>query len=145
MKWDDVAIGDLRRYPGLCDAVVNLTDRINFLKRESVSLKGAALDRVPVSGGGSRIEDKILNNLVEREKKEALLAANKQLKEGIERGLAALDKDEIKVLEGLFMYFSPGAVERLARSIPCDRATVYRIRQRALYKFTVHMYGFTDF
>lgn len=145
MKWDDIAIGDLRRYPGLCSSVKNLSERLRILEESAADVKGANLDRIPLSGGGSCYEDKLLNVLVEKEKKRHLLKTDLQLKKAIERGLGALDDEERRVLEGFYMYPSRNAADSLASRIACDRATVYRIRKRALYKFTVHMYGVIDF
>lgn len=145
MKWNDVAIGDLRRYPGLCSSVKNLSERVRILEESAADVKGANLDRIPISGGGSHYEERILSNLVEKEKKRSLLKTNLQLKKAIERGLSALTKEERMVLEGFYMYPTKNAADNLASRIHCDRATVYRIRTKALYTFTIHMYGITDF
>lgn len=145
MKWDDVAIGDLRRYPGLCNSVENLAERVRILEESAADVKGANLDRIPISGGGSHYEDKILSNLVEKEKKRNLLKVNKQLKAAIEVGLDALTKEERTVLEAFYMFPHKNAVESLISILHCERATVYRIRKRALYRFTVNMYGIIDY
>lgn len=145
MKWDDVAIGDLRRYPGLCNSVENLAERVRILEESAADVKGANLDRIPVSGGGSHYEDKILSNLVEKEKKRNLLEINKQLKAAIEAGLDALTKEERTVLEAFYMFPHKNAADSMVAVLCCDRATVYRIRKRALYRFTVNMYGIIDY
>lgn len=144
MRWDKEAESDLRKYPGLLNAVKNLRERIEYLEASSGSLRGAVCDDVPIHGGGTTFEDRILNNLVERERKRMLLSANEQLIAAIERGLSVLTEDEKTILEGFYFYPSRKAAERLADQIPCDRATVYRIRDRALYQFTVNMYGLMD-
>lgn len=147
MKWDDVAIGDLRRYPGLCNSVENLAERVRILEESAADVKGANLDRIPISGGGSHYEDKILSNLVEKEKKRNLLKVNKQLKAAIEAGLDALTKEERTVLESFYMFphKNKNAADSLVAVLYCDRATVYRIRKRALYRFTINMYGIIDY
>lgn len=145
MKWDDVAIGDLRRYPGLCNSVENLAERVRILEESAANVKGANLDRIPISGGGSHYEDKILSNLVEKEKKRNLLKVNKQLKAAIEAGLDALTKEERTVLESFYMFPHKNAADSLISILHCERATIYRIRRKALYKFTVNMYGIIDY
>lgn len=145
MKWDDVAIGDLRRYPGLCNSVENLAERVRILEESAANVKGANLDRIPISGGGSHYEDKILSNLVEKEKKRNLLKVNKQLKAAIEVGLDALTKEERMVLESFYMFPHKNAADSLISILHCERATIYRIRRKALYKFTVNMYGIIDY
>lgn len=145
MKWDDVAIGDLRRYPGLCNSVENLAERVRILEESAADVKGANLDRIPISGGGSHYEDKILSNLVEKEKKRNLLKVNKQLKAAIEAGLNSLTKEERTVLESFYMFPHKNAADSLISILHCERATIYRIRRKALYKFTVNMYGIIDY
>lgn len=144
MRWDKEAEADLRKYPGMLNAVQNLEERVAFLTASSECLKGPVLDDVPIHGGGSHYEDRILDNLVEREKKKALLEVNRQQIRAIERGLSALNKDERDVLEGFYIHPSKGCVDSLIARLHCERATVYRIRTRALYNFTVNMYGLLD-
>lgn len=144
MRWDKEAESDLRKYPGLLNAVKNLRERVEYLEASSGSLKGSVCDDVPVHGGGSHYEDRILNNLVERERKKMLLNVDEQLIAAIERGLKALTDEERMVVEGFYFHPTKAAADSLAAKIPCDRSVVYDIRKRALYKFTVHMYGIMD-
>lgn len=145
MRWDKEAESDLRKYPGLLNATKNLSERIEYLEASSGSLKGSVCDDVPVHGGGSHYEDRILNNLVERERKRMLLDVDEQLLTAIERGLSALTDEERMVIDGFYIYpVRSDKADALAARIPCGRATVFRIRDRALYKFTVSMYGLMD-
>ena len=145
MNWQSAAIDDLKKYIDLRDSLKNISDRISALKLNYTSIKSATIDVVPVKGGSSKIEDRLINNIVERQRLEYTYKATKKLVDIIERGLNGLDEKEKLVLERFFIYRSSGHVERLMEELNYEQRRVYQIKDEALYKFTIKMYGIIDY
>jgi ArpU family phage transcriptional regulator len=98
-----------------------------------------------VQGGGSRIEDRMLSNIVERERLAHTYRAAKRLVELTERGLDGLDERERLVLERFYITPAKNAVPRLSEELFVEKSQVYRIKDDALYKFTICQYGISDY
>ena len=94
MNWQNAAIDDLKKYIDMRDSLTNISDRISALKLNYTSIKSATFDVVPVKGGSSKIEDRLINNIVERQRLEYTYKATKKLVDIIERGLRGLDEKE---------------------------------------------------
>lgn len=146
MDWKKSAIDDLRNYCRRRDSLDNIKARIAALKDQYASVKCAlGSDPVPVQGGGAKIEDRMLSNIVERERLAHTYRAAKRLVELTERGLDGLDERERLVLERFFVAPAKGNVGRLCGELGYEQAQVYRIKDDALYKFTIHEYGLADY
>jgi hypothetical protein len=145
MRWSDCAIQDLKKYDGLKSSLDNIADRIEALEEKFTGIRGAATDKVPVSGGGSHWEDFLLDNIVERERLKLTYNANKKLVAVTERGLAALNNTERKVLNRFFMNRPRDHIRVLCEELHLEQAQIYRIKDQALYKFTVYMYGIEEY
>ena len=59
----------------------------------------------------------------------------------MESGLGVLDEDERLVLDRFYIHRSKGNVNRLCEELGVEKPTVYRRRNRALYLFTIALYG----
>lgn len=145
MRWSDCAVQDLKKYEGLKSSLENIAERVAALEEKFTGLKGAATDRVPVSGGGSHWEDFLLDNIVERERLKLTYRANKRLVAVIEKGLAALNGTEYKVLDRFFINRQRDHIGALCEELHLEQAQIYRIKDQALYKFTVYMYGIEEY
>ena len=143
MNWKKEAVNDLKSYPQRKKSLANIKDRIRILEEQFTSLSGISTD-TPVKGGMSRQEEKMLNNISEREK----LSANSKIAEGLvkltEKGLEVLEKRERQVLEGFYFEKSDNNVERLCRELNVEKSTLYRIKDAALIKFTRAVYGIVE-
>ena len=71
--------------------------------------------------------------------------ANKKLLDLIERGLASLDKTERLVLDRFYIDRPKNHVERLMEELNYEKTRVYEIKDQALYKFTIAMYGIVEY
>lgn len=134
----------LRRYDAMQQALRNIPEEIDRLKADACALRGATTDTTPVKGGGSRREEALINNLVERQELEWTLQQVQRWLCTTDRGLAALTPDERLVLQRLYLYPEQGALERLCSELGVEQSSVYRKRDQALHRFTVALYGFLD-
>lgn len=143
MNWQKEAVNDLKSYIARKQSVESLKERILDLERRSVKLGGTS-NSTPVQGGGNRNEEALVNNIAERERLTMALTAAQKLVDVIEKGLAVLTLEERLVLEKFYINRPTMYLDRLCDELCCEQATVYRIKDRALYRFTVAMYGVID-
>lgn len=143
MKWKTEAMEKLRRYDAMRQALRNIPEEIERLKDEVRSLRGVATDRTPVKGG-SRREDALIDNVVQRQELEWTLKQVKRWLTVADRGLLALTPEERLVLQRLYLYPERGAMDRLCTELGMEQSSVYRKRDEALRHFTVAMYGFSE-
>ena len=140
MNWRKEAANDLRTYPERKAAIENIRERIEVLEEQFTSLKGISTD-TPVMGGMSRQEEKMLDNISEREKLSSSLKITEDLVKLTEKGLEVLEKRERQVLEGFYFERSENNVERLCEKFHLEKTRLYEIKDIALRKFTIAMYG----
>lgn len=143
--WKYKAIDKLRNYAAQKASLESLADDISRLESEAYSIKSATSDGSPVKGGGSRREDRLLSNIVQRQEHELMLERAKKSVSGIERGLSVLDKDERHILERVYINSEAKAVERLMAEYGLvEPSSMYKRINKALLHFTVAMYGGTE-
>jgi hypothetical protein len=144
MNWKTEAIEKLRRYDAMRQAAMNMPDEIARLEDEACSLRGLGTDNTPVKGGGSHREDGLLSNMVCRQELEAALRQAKAWLRITDRALAALTPEEKLVLHRFYIYPERGSVDRLCGELRLEQSSIYSKRDKALYKFTVALYGAAD-
>lgn len=140
MNWKKEAVNDLRTYLQRKKAVENVRERIKILEEQFTSLKGLSTD-TPVKGGMSRQEEKMLDNISERECLAFSLKIAEELVGLTEKGLEVLEKRERQVLEGFYFEKTDNHVERLCERFHLEKTRLYEIKDGALRKFTIAMYG----
>lgn len=145
MKWTECAITDLKKYRAMNESLTNIPEKIQILKIRFESVKSGSSDSTPVQGGGSRAEDALLDNIVERERLKLLYHADRRLVRLIERGLAKLSEEERLVIDLFYIDRPRNHLDELTKRLGCEQAQIYRIKNTALYKFTVTMYGITEY
>lgn len=145
MNWKRAAEEDLRKYVAQKQSLINIPQRIEALKVKFTALKGQATNSEPVQGGMSHMEDNMLDNIVERERLDATYRATKRLVQLVERGLLGLDEQERKVLDTFYINRRRNHVERLMDEMHVEQARVYQIKDKALHKFTITMYGLVEY
>ncbi|MFV0351214.1 MAG: hypothetical protein ACK5JF_02735 [Oscillospiraceae bacterium] len=145
MKWQECAIQDLRKYEGQKESLVNIPEKILALRYRFQAVKSVAADREPVTGGASHYEDAMLDNIVERRRLSFTLSANKRLVALVEKGLDSLTKTERMVLDAFFINRRKDHIEYLKQETGYESAQIYRIKEDALYRFTVSMYGLPEY
>ena len=109
------------------------------------AIKGSS-SSVPVQGGGNRYEDNLLDLIVEKDRLKALYRVNRQRQKIIKRGLDSLSDTESKVINCFYiqnMKYS-AAVDRLRDEIGYEEASINRIRNKALYHYTLAEFGLPE-
>jgi DNA-directed RNA polymerase specialized sigma subunit len=143
MNWKSEAIKELKNYSQRKVATDNIKERIKTLEEQYVSLKGVSIGE-PVMGGFSRQEEKMLDNITERENLKFNLLIVEKLNALTEKGLGELTERERLVLEGFYFFECNNHVETLCRKMNVEKSTLYRIKDEALRKFTLSMYGIAE-
>ena len=64
MNWKTEAKEKLRRYDAMRLATINIPQELHRLEMDAQSIRSARTDATPVSGGGSKREDALLNNII---------------------------------------------------------------------------------
>jgi DNA-directed RNA polymerase sigma subunit (sigma70/sigma32) len=145
MNWKKEAENELRQYSDLCTSLINIRERIESVETAMSAIKGSS-SSVPVHGGGNRYEDNLLDLIVEKDRLKALYNVNSQRVKIIKRGLDALNETENKVINCFYilnMKYS-AAVDRLREEIGYEEAHINRIRNKALYHYTVAEFGLPE-
>ena len=141
MDWKREAEHELKQYAGRCRALKNIKLRHQALKEEMTTLKGVSTDRIPVRGGASRMEDALVNNIVERQRLELTYKFTQKLVSLTKQGLDALDPQERDLLKRFYVEESKYTADQLCDELHLERSRVYKLKDQALYKFTINMYG----
>ena len=144
MDYIIAAVADLREYKAQLASIQNLKDAIAECQAGIDQMHATQYDKTPVMGGESGYEERILTNMDKIKRLNGNLAIARSKKARVDRGMDALDEDERTVLERMYVNQERDAVRRLCEDLNCEIAQVYRIRRRALNRFTRAMYGILD-
>lgn len=146
MNWKKEAENDLRNYRYLKEGLENTAERLKIVEARMIGLKAAATDSTPVMGGGNRYEDNMINCIVEKQRLEHLLKVNKERAELIKRGLNALNEREAIAVQRFYLddVCYSTAIDRLRDELGYEEAQLNRIRGKALYHFTLAMFGIAE-
>lgn len=142
INWKSVAIEKLKRYNLQKTSIATIPDEIAVLESEAASIKGATSDGTPVKGGGSRREDRLLDNIVEREELKRQLERNKTDIKIVDRGLATLSREDKHILQEMYINGGKGGKERLMGELGLsEESSLYKKANKALWRFTIALYG----
>lgn len=144
MNWKKEAVEDLKRYACRKEGCLNVADRIQTLNTRLNGVSGVHSDTVPNRSGGSRMEEWRINTIMERDRLKLNYAALKKLVRLTERGLSQLSADERRVLERFFIYRGGRHIDELMEELCYEKTRIYELKDEALYKFTVAMYGMIE-
>ena len=141
MNWKTEAKEKLRCYPARKNAACVLAEEIAMLKSDFESIHAVDMNAVPVSGGGSRHEERMISNIQERGELQSALVHTQRCIRNVERSLKLLDKNDRYVLEHMYIHPDIRRSE-LARELGfADDRSLYRQADRALRRFTLAYYG----
>ncbi len=135
MDWKACAVDDLRRYPMLKLAIRNCREKIRAV--EGIATKG----RTAFEHGIKAVDTRYVDAIVEVDKLRYNLESAERLAAVIERGLSVLNEEERLVLTKFFMSDDPANIVELRALLSYEARTIYRLKDRALLKFTLAMYG----
>lgn len=143
MNWQKEAVNDLKAYEARKLSIDNMKKRIRELEQRAIKLGSLSSD-VPVKGGASKSEDALINNIAERDRLNQNIDAVQCLLDIIDNGLSVLNDEERMVLNEFYINRSSQHIEKLCDELHCEKSRVYSIKDKALYKFTIAMYGVID-
>lgn len=144
MNWKQEAVDKLRQLEAKETALKTIPEEIARLESAMESIRSASADGSPVRGGGSGREDMLLSNICTRQELERSLKQTKLWVKSVNAALRVLLQDERRILERFYIRPVQGAAERLSSELGKDVKTIYSKKDRALYKFTVALYGLTE-
>lgn len=141
MNWKNEAKEKLRRYDAMRLATINIPQELHRLEMDAQSIRSARTDATPVSGGGSKREDALLNNILHRQELTWTLQQAQAWLQITDRALTTLTQAEKLILTRLYIYPEKGGLERLCKELDMESSSVYRHREQALKRFTMALYG----
>lgn len=125
-------------------ALEGIPEELKRLELNQDGLRGAKLDGGPSAKDIHAREDALISNIARRDDLARRLEEARLWVQVVDNGLSFLDADERAVLEGCYVHRRKGAVDDLCERLCMDRATVYRLRVKALRRFTRALYGVTE-
>ena len=144
MNWKAEAKEKLRRYDAMRLASINIPQEIERLELDAQGIRSARADATPVSGGGNRREEVMLNNLIHRQELAWSLQQALYWLKITDRALTALTNEEKLILHRLYIYPEKDGLQRLCKELGLETSSIYRRRDRALKHFTLAYYGIAE-
>ena len=141
MNWKQEAVEKLRRYDAMRLATINIPQELERLEIDAHSIRSARTDATPVSGGGNRREEAMMNNILHRQELAWTLQQAQMWLQTTDRALTALTPEEKQILHRLYIYPEKGNLERLCKELGVEASSIYRRRDKALEHFTLAFYG----
>ena len=141
VDWKRVAIDDLRSYALQKDSLASTKELAESIAKRLQSPSGGGYDREPVMGGCSTVEDRWIAGIVEKELLWEAYETTAQHISRIEHALAMLSDDERLVLELFYINRPRRYIDELCERLCVEQSRVYQIKDKALSKFTLAMFG----
>ena len=141
MNWRGEAVEKLRKYDAMCRSLQNIPLEVKRLEVDARAIRGARTDGTPVKGGGSGREDALINNIAHRQELTWALEQAKYWVDITRRGLETLTPEEKLVLQRFYLTPEQGSVQRLCMELGVEQSSIYRKRDKALWKFALALYG----
>jgi hypothetical protein len=102
-------------------------------------------EKVMVQSTPKSVDDKLIDNIVQRERLVMNLEINQKLIGLIERGLSALNDTEKRVLDLFYISRSKNHIDTLMVELRYEKSMVYNLKDQALYNFTINMFGIPEY
>lgn len=145
VNWCTFSIQRLKDYEDRKAAEENLIEQIESLKDRFTAIRAATTDSTPVQGGNdNKRENMLISNISMREELEKNLAIVRRELSITEKGLDALSKQERLILTRFYISNSKNCVMRLCDELYISKTEVYRMKDKALKKFTLACYGIVE-
>lgn len=144
MDWKREAVNDLKQHERRKAALVSLAEEIRELKARTYGSTAPAADAVPVQGGSSTAEGRLIAAIDELDRKREAYRITKRQVDAVERGLATLDDQQREILDKFFLRRTPGHVQALAEAHHIEQSRVYQLKDQAVRDFTFARYGVAE-
>jgi hypothetical protein len=144
VDWKNNAITDLKDYPYLANSLAALPGEIKTLSLLEEGLRGADAEKLRVQGGGKTREDAVVGCIDKKERLKINYLVTRAKVKRIRLGLEALSEQERLVLQNFYITRPGGHIDRLCEELGYEERNIYNIKDAALRKFTLAMFGVTD-
>lgn len=141
MNWKREAADRLRDYNAKKASLSAIPLELCRLESEFTRIRSATADGTAVRSGGNHREDILLANIIQRGELKIQLEEIKVWVRVVEDALAELDEMEQTVLDRFYINRRKGGADHLCEELHLEKSRVYEIKDRALRKFTLAMYG----
>lgn len=139
MRWDKELEYKLKDLPLKIKAMDNLEERIKYLEESKYLIKPINTDSVPANGGITKQEDTLVNKLVEIEELKRNLHLMQKEIDWLKKGLLVLNDTEKEVINKFC--FDMVKVRKICEELGYEKSQIYRIKDQAIYKMTIALYG----
>lgn len=145
MDWKQFAIDKLGDYNARKQALISIPLLIAEIDAAISEVRSARTDRICVTETAKNVhEDKLLNCIAKKTELQQSLKQVRQWVKSVDGALAALNPEERRILERMYISCEKKAAENLAEELFIDKKTVYYRNTRALRKFTIALYGYVE-
>ena len=144
MNWKMVATESLRNYQDSLVALENLKEQICAVKMQMTTVRSATADGTAVRGGGCSREDALLDCITEHDRLKTAYEITYKRVRAVNRALDALEDEERDVLKLFYIEDKRCAAEAVKEKYDVEKSEAYRMKARALQRFTRLMYGVTE-
>lgn len=142
MDWKKEAIQKLKGLEGAKSALTSIPEELERIELKMTGIRSASTDGDPVTGGGNKREDMLINQIALKEELRRRLRENELWISSVERALSCLTEEDRVVLDRLYIHSTRGATDRLCAELNIEKSTAYYRRDNALRNFTRAYYGF---
>lgn len=145
MDWVMTAKKELRNYELYKKTIDTLSERLAMLETSITSPRISAISTfcsaAPVHGGGNRYDEKMADYIDSADELKRKIRDKKSYIAVIDAAIDALEPCERAVLRRFYVHRDGDYVNDLCRELHFEKSTVYRIKDEALRKFILLMYG----
>lgn len=144
MNWKVEAAEKLNNYYPMRQALQNIPEEIRRLEADVKAIGGVSPDKIVVRGNGGKREDRLMENLIQRQELNHRLKQAASWVKMTDKALEVLAPDEKLILYRLYIQPQKDGMQRLMEELGVEQASIYRKREKALHRFTTALYGIPD-
>lgn len=140
--WIKLAIDQLKEINLKRQSLENVQERIINLKPELSSVRATAVSLAPAVGGELNKQESWLVDCMALQRE--LEVSERQLKfeiESFDKAWGNLSDEEKTVLEQFYIDRPRDYIDKLCNELSCEKSKVYQLKDEAIYKFTMQLYG----
>lgn len=140
--WTKLAIDQLKEIELKRQSLKNVQERISNLKPELSSVRATAASLAPAAGGELNKQESWIIDCIALERE--LQTSERQLRldiQSFDKAWENLSEEEKLVLDSFYINRTKDYLDRLCERFCCEKSKVYQIKDEALYKFTMQLYG----
>ncbi|WP_019108115.1 DUF1492 domain-containing protein [Peptoniphilus senegalensis] len=141
MNWEKEVISRLKNYNYRKEAITNLKSRIRYIESNLTSVKTVSIDKDPIKGGGSKQEDILINNIVEKDLLLRNLKYCQREVEELDKAFEILTNTEYQVIQKLYLVNYRINLKDICNEMGYSKSNIYNISHVATKKLALYLYG----